>query len=191
MGDNMILEDPLLVLRRALLADPNNPITFYNAQGDEVEINECDFFKIQESYFSKSTTTNFKSKRGPFYGLEAVVFMFHQPAIREMPYTEYLQVARKSGFPVISLVDRKELIAYVEASSDDVPSIDREQPLPPAFSSIQEALSTDSCDPEISDMQSISSHQQVPAYEPNTITTRMIHNRNTMFQSNKVLSAFV
>lgn len=184
----MILEDPLLALRRAIQIDPNNPVHFYNGQGEEVEIYESELFKIQEFYFSKDTMTNFKSKRGlgPFYGLEAVVFMFHQPAIREMPYTEYLQVARKGGVPVISLVDRKELISYVEASSDDVPYIDKNEPLPSAYSSIQEALSNDHMDTTMAEAQPLATHQQVPTNEPNTISTRTIHNRTTMFQSSKV-----
>lgn len=127
------MSDALLVLRDALLENPNDPpIRFFDAYGAPVDsLSTCAVLSINSNHYYKTAETNYKSKKGAgsFYTLEAVVFlMLH----RDASYTEYLQEARAEGIAVVSLVDKKELIDYLSTVAADSSYVDLSAPLVPA-----------------------------------------------------------
>lgn len=123
------MADPLLILRSTVLQDVSAPpIVFFDSYGASVDsLASCDIIGLSGSLFSKDVDTNYKSKRGTgsFYSLEAVVFLVLH---REATYTEYLQEARAQNVPVVSLVDKKELLDYLSTPGADCPYVDLSSP---------------------------------------------------------------
>lgn len=120
--------DPLGALRVVLLSEGGSlRITIHNQDGHEVgsEINKCVYIKLGDGLiYARDTLTNFRSKRGTgdFYPLDAVWFLLTRH--RESSYGEYMQEARKFGVTVVSLVDRKDLTAYMDDESATSPFVD-------------------------------------------------------------------
>jgi parafibromin len=107
-------------------------VTLYDNSGTEVsELSQCVYIKIFSFIFPRDVATNFRSKRGAgdFYALDAVWFMFTH---REGSYGEYMQEARKNGVGIVSLVDRKDLLAYLEEDlrPEECQYVDTSAPLP-------------------------------------------------------------
>eukprot|EP01104_Vermistella_antarctica_P013207 TRINITY_DN3965_c1_g1_i1.p1 TRINITY_DN3965_c1_g1~~TRINITY_DN3965_c1_g1_i1.p1 ORF type:complete len:568 (+),score=139.25 TRINITY_DN3965_c1_g1_i1:539-2242(+) len=93
--------DPLSLLRERVMS--HQPI--------EVDPNTEEF--ILGSYrFHKTTETNFRSKKGqgPPYTIEAVWFFLENS---ERVFREYLAECMRQHRPLVSLVDKKELLDYI------------------------------------------------------------------------------
>lgn len=122
--------DPLLTLRKCLKA--GTPITLHDNAGTEVsDLPQCVYIKLGNFIFSRDAASNFRSKRGAgdYYPLDAVWFMMGQ---RERSYGEYMQDARRNGVGVVSLVDRRDLISYLEEEQrpEECQFVDVTAPLP-------------------------------------------------------------
>lgn len=122
--------DPLLVLRQCL--KQGTAVTLHDNDGSPVsDLSHCVFFRLGGLIYPRDTPTNYRSKRGTgdCYLLDAVWFMLER---REGSYGEYMQEARRLGVGVVSLVDRKDLIGYLEEDQrpDECPAIDTSLALP-------------------------------------------------------------
>lgn len=122
--------DPLLVLRQCL--KQGTAATLHDNDGSPVnDLSHCVFFCLGGLIYPRDTPTNYRSKRGTgdCYLLDAVWFMLER---REGSYGEYMQEARRLGVGVVSLVDRKDLIGYLEEEQrpDECPAIDTSLALP-------------------------------------------------------------
>ncbi|PJF19898.1 hypothetical protein PSACC_00282 [Paramicrosporidium saccamoebae] len=122
--------DPLLTLRKCLKTEGS--VTLHDHSGTQVgELPQCVYLKLGGYIFPRDAPTNFRSKRGAgdFYPLDAVWFMLER---REGSYSEYMQEARRNGVGVVSLVDRKDLVAYLEEEQrpEDCQFVDLTAPLP-------------------------------------------------------------
>lgn len=114
---------------------------FFDDSGKRVEtIDKCSFIELLDSLvYPKGISTPFKSKRGSGdnYTLESIVNCLLNSSFS---YTEYMQECRKVGCPAVSLVDRKDLIAYLTGEKGTCEFLD-ESSLPPIpFRSIEEAV---------------------------------------------------
>ncbi len=170
--------NPLVVLRKEA---PLQRISFLDEHGNVANNSESlKYIKIGDFLFLRSAETSLKSKRGSgtYYMLDAVAFFFSRPEIKDMPYTEYLQLARKSGYGTVSLVDKKDLISYVLDGVDDVNSIDPSHPAVSVFSSIQEAENFVQMPDAKKDMNLI-------VDEPLFVKTRPVVSRIDIFHSSK------
>ena len=120
--------DPLIQLRKAI--KNNESITLHDQSGTETsEISSSIYIKIGSYIYPRDTPTNYRSKRGAgdYYTLEAVWLLVTG---RELSFAEYMQEARRSGIQVVSLVDKKDLLNYVEEDvrPEDCPYIDTSAP---------------------------------------------------------------
>lgn len=175
--------NPLLILRQELSVNPNSPVTFHGSSGEPLDtIGDCAYIKIGPVIFKANAPTSFKSKRGtgPYYTIESVGFLFFRPEIRDLSYTEYIQMARKFGANPVSLVDKKDLVNYILGS--EVSSVDPNAGLVPAFSSFEEAANF-----VVEDFEKIPVGTSL-LLEPAIVTTKALQSRNSIFVSNKVLS---
>lgn len=142
----MVKVDPLLALRHALQA--NLSPTFHAEDGSPCSFDACHYIRIPRPptpsasgqvdeeglIFERACATNFLSKRGagPAYTLNAVCLLLDK---RDDSYTDYLQEARKAGVPLVSLVDKRDLVEYVMVSTgEECPFVDRSAELPEARS---------------------------------------------------------
>lgn len=127
------MSDPLLVLRDAILQNPESPVISYLDQSGEIieDLADAEYIRLGTSglTFPRDCPTNFKSKRGagPFYSLDAVVFVLKH---RDDSFSVYLQEARKKGLAVVSLVDKKDLVDYLTTAGADSPFVDHDEALP-------------------------------------------------------------
>lgn len=122
--------DPLLVLRKCLKS--GEEISLHDNSGNAVkELSQSVFLKFSKLIYPRDIPTNFRSKRGAgdFYPLDAVWFMLQ---CRESSFGEYMQEARRMGVMAVSLVDRKELLAYLEEDvrPEECPYVDTAAVLP-------------------------------------------------------------
>ena len=125
------LMDPLLLLRRQV-KQANPSISLHDNDGREVkDLSQCVYMKVGNFILPRDQPTNFRSKRGAgdFYALDAVWFMHCK---RDSGYGEYMQEARRMGIGAVSLVDRKDLVRYLEEEvrPEDCPFVDTTAPLP-------------------------------------------------------------
>lgn len=124
--------DPLLLLRKYL---PLGSVTLHDTDGGAVdELTSAAYIKLGAYIFGRDVATNFRSKRGAgdYYPLDAVYFMATRDAIG---YGEYMQEARRQGVMPVSLVDKKDLLAYVKEDGgrpEECPFVDTSAPLPTA-----------------------------------------------------------
>lgn len=142
----MVKVDPLLALRHAL--QTNLSPTFHAEDGSPCSFDTCHYIRIpkppppsasdqvsEEGFiFERTCATNFLSKRGagPPYTLNAICLLLDK---RDDSYTDYLQEARKAGVPLVSLVDKRDLVEYVIVStSEECPFVDKSAELPEARS---------------------------------------------------------
>lgn len=161
------MTDPLLVLRDALLQNPENPlISYLNGSGEAVsELTDAEYIRLGSSKvtFPRQCPTNFKSKRGtgPFYTLDAVIFVLKH---RDDSFSVYLQEARKRGLSVVSLVDKKDLVEYLTVAGADSQYVDHGEPLPQpvrgfkhvrADAAHAEDVSSAALDPNVSKMRQV------------------------------------
>lgn len=114
---------------------------FFDESGERVEsIDRCFFVELLDSLvYPKVTAAPFKSKRGSGdnYTLESIVNCLLNSSLS---YTEYMQECRKLGCPAVSIVDRKDLIAYLTGEKGVCEFLD-ESSLPPVpFRSVAEAV---------------------------------------------------
>lgn len=177
------MSNPLLVLRQQLKEQPESPFSFHDSQGivliDSLE--SLAFVKIGPKIFRKDCLTSFKSKRGsgPHYPLDAIAFLFSTPSMKEATYSEYIQAARKAVIGTVSVVDKKDLVAYVEGSSEESICLDPKAPLVPFAESFEEAagLST-----------GIIEATGTYFEEPVSFTTRSVATTQSLFKSSKDFS---
>lgn len=118
----------LLLQLRKTLKKPTGLglISYHKNDGGVVgELNKCVYIKISDYIFPRDSITSFRSKRGSgdVYPLDSVCFLLTH---RDASYGEYMQEARRQGVGVISLVDKKDLLAYIdeEQRPDECASID-------------------------------------------------------------------
>lgn len=177
------MADPLVALRQELQAGAPDPVAFYDAEGVglEASFQEAKFVKIGGLIFPKDAPTAFKSKRGngPHYTVEAVGFLFYKPQYKELAYTEYIQLARRAGVGIISLVDKKDLVAYVDSAAE-TPCIDSSAAPVPCFASFEDA------NQQTASLAAAAPVDQLSFAEPAIISTRPLRSRASMFQSSKV-----
>jgi hypothetical protein len=139
--------DALILLREAFLNPSRGKLGLFNVpSGECLEVD----FKVSPSVAPSSFThilgvdgkslvertaaTAFKSKRGsgPAYPLDAcLVCLWYEGA----GYKDYLQACRKtwSGVQAVSLVDRKDLLAYLTGKAESSAYLDTMAPLVPVF----------------------------------------------------------
>lgn len=121
--------DPLLLLRKYL---PSGGVTLHDTDGGVVdELTSAAYIKLGPYIFGRDVATNFRSKRGAgdYYPLDAVYFMATRDTIG---YGEYMQEARRQGVMPVSLVDKKDLLAYVREDGgrpEECPFVDTSAPL--------------------------------------------------------------
>ena len=126
------MSDPLLVLRDTFLQNVEQPlITYFDSYGNPIDnLSTAAIVGLGTGnlLFGKTTETNFKSKRGtgPFYTLDAAIFLILH---RDDSYSVYLQEARGQNIPVVSLVDKKEMIDYLSTPGAECPYVDLTAPL--------------------------------------------------------------
>lgn len=181
----MSVVNPLLVLRQELKAHPEAPLAFIDENGQELadDLESCKYVRIGTMFFLRDSATCFKSKRGsgPYYPLDAVSFLLKSPDVRELAYGEYMSLTRKSNVGSISLVDKKDLLSYVEDHKEDMSSVDPAAPLVPFASSFKEAKSL---------VHAVST--EIPTqdifFEPAVVTTRPLRTTNSIFTSSKDFS---
>lgn len=123
--------DPLLLLRKQLKKGDEG-IALHNQDGNVVgDLSQCVYMKLGPYIFPRDQTTNFRSKRGSgdFYSLDAVWFC---QVKRDAPYGEYIQEARRMMVGAVSMVDKRELLAFLdgEMPPEQNPYIDLSAPLP-------------------------------------------------------------
>jgi parafibromin len=128
------MSDPLLVLRDTFLQNVEQPlISYFDSFGNTAEnLSTAAIVGLGagNTLFNKTAETNFKSKRGAgaFYTLDAAIFLILH---RDDSYSVYLQEARGQNIPVVSLVDKKEMIDYLSAPGAECPYVDLTAPLVP------------------------------------------------------------
>lgn len=124
--------DPLLLLRKYL---PTGGVTLHDTDGGIVdELTSAAYIKLGPYILGRDVATNFRSKRGAgdYYPLDAVYFVATRDAVG---YGEYMQEARRQGVMPVSLVDKKDLLAYVKEEGgrpEECPFVDTSAPLPVA-----------------------------------------------------------
>jgi hypothetical protein len=173
---------PLLVLRQEIKTNPTSPLSFHNQDGSlSTDLSNSRFIKIGSLIFSKDCPTNFKSKRGagPFYSLEVIAFLFSSQEISQLSYTDYVQTARKVSVGVVSIVDRKDLSAYVLNGNDAAAGVDHSASPCPTFQSFEDASNYKEGAIASEDILKLSS-------EPHSFTTRPLHSLDHKFKSSKV-----
>lgn len=181
--------NPLLVLRKELLGNPSPFITFHDSQGDILfgSLESAKYVKIGSMIFTKDSPTAIKSKRGsgPNYTIDAVAYLFMTPEIRNMSFSEYLQSARKIGVSSVSLVDRKDIISYIEEAADSTAVIDATTPLANIFYSFEEAAKNQDV-PQVTASDTLPSPASV-FIEPLNVTTRPARTINDLIIGGKVI----
>jgi len=110
----------------ATMADPLSLLRKFTIQGKEAK-QEGDFIVFDDIKFHKSTETTFKKQRQGRYVLGDCWF-FLQTANRDVKHRDYVQLATKEGFGFISLVDRRDLLAYLKGEIESSKKIS-EMPL--------------------------------------------------------------
>lgn len=178
----MSVVNPLLILRQEIKAKPQAPVAFLDEHGSELDDNmeTCKFVRMDSMFFLKDSATCFKSKRGsgPYYTLDAVCFLFKNPAVKDMTFTEYLQLTRRSNIAAVSLVDKKDLLSYVEGQSESMPNLDLKAALVPFAQSFGEAIS-------LVNVRTSDIPTQELFVEPAVVSTRPLRTSNTIFKSSK------
>jgi len=176
--------NPLLTLRQALKSNPASAVTFLDDEGNALTDNmsNCRFVQIGQLYFLKDASTSFKSKRGsgPPYSVESVAFLFKLPYLKDLPYTEYLQLAKKASAAPVSLVDKKELVAFIEGQNESSNCIDQALSLVPAAQDFESVR-------ELSNVKTVEALPLGMLLEPASIVTRPIYTSTSLMQSSKVL----
>lgn len=173
--------DPIILIRKYLSSPiAENEITLHDSKGTQVEdMDECVYLRFAPGniIFPRDTLTNFVSKRGGGepYALDSIFFLVkHSISVNggdpniigvmaDHSYSEYMQASRLASIPPISLVDRRDLIQYLEeedqsltaetASSNlSIPSIDPTLPLPTPLRNFpsQETLQIDLNEEDVS-----------------------------------------
>lgn len=199
--------DPIILIRKYLSSPTaENEITLHDSKGTQVEdMDECVYLRFAPGniIFPRDTLTNFVSKRGGGepYALDSIFFLVkHSISVNggdpniigvmaDHSYSEYMQASRLGSIPPISLVDRRDLIQYLEeedqsltaetASSNlSIPSIDPTLPLPTPLRNFpsQETLQIDLNEDDVSltvggGGSAISTESNTISTTTNTITT--------------------
>lgn len=192
--------DPIILIRKYLSSPLEHSITLHDSKGSIVDgIDDCVYLRFDGKYiFPRDTLTNFVSKRGGGdpYSLDSIFFLVQHsininggnPNIIGMmadnSYSEYMQASRLSSIPPISLVDRRDLIQYLEDEDQtltaetasinlSLPSIDASLPLPVALRNFpsQEALEIDLNDEVLP--EPIPSVKPLGTDIPSTISTKV------------------
>ena len=113
----------------------------YSETGSIVDsLERCYFVEVLDSLiYPKTIHTPFKSKRGSGenYTLESIV---NCHSTSSLSYTEYMQECRRLNCPAVSLVDRKDLIAYLSGEKATCDFLDASFVPPVPFRSMEEAL---------------------------------------------------
>eukprot|EP01114_Cavostelium_apophysatum_P014557 TRINITY_DN3807_c0_g1_i2.p1 TRINITY_DN3807_c0_g1~~TRINITY_DN3807_c0_g1_i2.p1 ORF type:complete len:527 (+),score=158.95 TRINITY_DN3807_c0_g1_i2:153-1733(+) len=107
------MADPLIMLRE--FTKTKRTVTLTN-----------DVFHFDSITFPRNVETRWASNKGEgaLYTLDAIWFMLQQA---DLKYTDYLNECRSQNFPRVSLIDKRDLLAYLKGEIDTCPSI---QPLP-------------------------------------------------------------
>lgn len=170
--------DPLLVLRRCLRN--GEEISLHDNGGNVVnELSQSVFLKLAKLIYPRDVPTNFRSKRGAgdFYPLDAVWFMLQ---CRESSFGEYMQEARRMGVMAVSLVDRKELLSYLEEDvrPEECPYVDVSAALPVprrTFGEGEEAALEEAAATTTTTTTTMGDKGETLATEPKNIGTAMPH----------------
>lgn len=139
--------DPLAALQKALSSGLLPCPSYHKADGSTCTIHQSEFIAVPSSptdllIFERTAPTRFRAKKGsgPSYGLDSICLILER---RDDSYTEYLQEARRSGMPLVTLVDRKELLEKLLNPSADFASSaswDQSVELPKVRSAFTESL---------------------------------------------------
>jgi len=103
------------------MADPLSLLREFTKNKKSVTL-EKDSFIFEHITYPRSTPTSFRSQKGTKapYTLDAIWFMLQNS---EMKYTDYLSECKKFKFPSVSLIDKKELVSYLNGEIDVCQSI--------------------------------------------------------------------
>jgi hypothetical protein len=101
-----VMTDALSVLRSAVM------------RGDSIESDSDSVLIGERTRIDRKITTNFHSMRGrgPPYSLEAIYFQYKH---HQLPYNDYVAECNREQVPHVTLVDKKELIAYLKGDVAD------------------------------------------------------------------------
>ncbi len=110
------------------MADPLSLLRDFTINQKPVSL-DGDFIVFDDVRFPRNTETAFKSLKGvgPPYTIDACWFMVQNA---DKKYTDYLMDCSKFKFPKISLVDKKELVSYLQGKIDSSPYITLTHDLP-------------------------------------------------------------
>jgi hypothetical protein len=100
------------------MADATSVLRAAIMRGESLDSDSHSIIVGGKTRLERKTTTNLHSMRGrgPPYSLEAIYFQFKH---HQLPYNDYVTECNREKVPHVTLVDKKELIAYLKGDVAD------------------------------------------------------------------------
>jgi len=95
------------------MEDPVNLLREWRKAGKSVPLEDGQIV-FDGQKFARNTETGFKARKGHTYTLDAVWFLLKHA---ELKHTDYVNLCGTEGFPVISIVDKKDILNSLNESS--------------------------------------------------------------------------
>jgi len=92
--------------------DPVNLLREWRKAGKSVPLEDGQII-FDGQKFARNTETGFKARKGHTYTLDAVWFLLKHA---ELKHTDYVSMCTTEGFPVISIVDKKDILNSLNES---------------------------------------------------------------------------
>jgi len=103
------------------MSDPLSRLRAFTIQKKPVILDsKTNHFNFDGVHVKREALTNFISKKGQPYTLDAVWFLLHH---FKKEHRQYIVECGKHKFPPVSLPDKKDLVAYLTGEKDTVPQI--------------------------------------------------------------------